>query len=79
MSILRNLSFIVYDKVFKSIPTSDNFRHLLITFVHSLDPDQDPNCLTFIVFLEEFFEKVIFEKSADYNKVWKITQHSELK
>ena len=61
MSIFRNLSFIVYDKVFKSIPTSDNFPNLLNTFVHSLDLDQDPNCLTFTVFQEEFFVKVNFE------------------
>ena len=44
---------------------------LLITFTNSLDPDQDqqnvgpdldPSCLTLIVFLKEFFEKVNFEK-----------------
>ena len=41
--------------VFNSLPASDNFCHLLITFANSLDPDQarqnvrpdlDPNCLT---------------------------------
>ena len=41
--------------VFKSLPASGSFRHLLITFANSLDPDQarqnvgpdlDPNCLT---------------------------------
>ena len=40
--------------VFKSMPASGDFRHLLITFANSLDPDQagqnvgpglDPNCL----------------------------------
>ena len=44
---------------------------LLITFANSLDPDQarqnvgpdlDPNCLTLMVFLKEFFEKDDFEK-----------------
>ena len=44
---------------------------LLITFANSSDPDQarqnvgpdlDPNCLTLMVFLKEFFEKVDFEK-----------------
>ena len=43
-------------------------------FANSLDPDYDrlnvhpdldPNCLTRIVFLKEYFEKVDFEKSAD--------------
>ena len=41
--------------VLNSLPASDNFCHLLITFANSLDPDQarqnvgpdlDPNCLT---------------------------------
>ena len=45
--------------------------HLLITLANSLDPDQarqnvgpdlDPNCLTLMVFLKEFFETVDFEK-----------------
>ena len=46
-----------------------------ITFANSLDPDQDqqnigddldPNHLTLMVFLKEFFEKLNFEKqSAD--------------
>ena len=46
---------------------------LLITFANSLDPDQDqqnigpdldPNSLTLIVFMKDFFKK----KSADDNK-----------
>ena len=50
----------------------DNFGCLLITFANSLDPGQDrhsvgpdldPNHLTLTVFLNEFFEKVNFEKS----------------
>ena len=41
--------------VFNSLPASDNFCHLLITFANSMDPDQarqnvgpdlDQNCLT---------------------------------
>ena len=46
-----------------------------MTFANSLDPDQarqyvgpdlGTNCLTLMVFLKEFFEKVFFEKqSAD--------------
>ena len=51
------------------------FCHLLITVANILDPDQarqkvgpdlDPNCLTLIIFLKEFFEKVdLKKKSAD--------------
>ena len=62
---------------------------LLITFATSLEPvqdrqnvgpDLDPNCLTLIVFLKEFFfDKVNFEESRKTTiKVWKITQHVEL-
>ena len=32
--------------------------------LHSVSPDLDPNHLTLIVFLIEFFEKVNFEKST---------------
>ena len=58
---------------------------LLITFLNSLDPDQarlifgpdlDPNHLTLIVFLKEFFEKLNFLKSQQMTKTWKITQHA---
>ena len=51
--------------------------HILTTFVNSLDidqdqqnvgPDLDPNCLTLIAFLKDFFEKVHFEKSANDKK-----------
>ena len=56
---------------------SSNFCHLLIIFANSLElwtqtrtdrnsqnvgPDLDPNHLTLIVFLKEFFDKVNFEK-----------------
>ena len=50
-----------------SFLASTEFCCLLITFTNSLDPNQDqqnvgpdldPNCLTLIVFLKEFFEKV---------------------
>ena len=43
-----------------------------MTFANSLDPDQarqnvrpdlSPNCLTLMVFLKEYFEKVDFEKN----------------
>ena len=53
--------------------SSCNFYRLLISFANSLDPDQeqqyvgpdlDPNCLTQIVFMKEFYEKVNFEKKA---------------
>ena len=46
---------------------SGNFCYLLITFTNSLDtdqaqqnvsPDLDPNCLTLIMLLKFFFEKV---------------------
>ena len=51
--------------------------HLLIIFANSLDsdqarqnvgPDLDPNCLTLMVFLKEFFEKDDFEKKTDDKK-----------
>ena len=51
--------------------------HLLTTFANSLDqgqarqnvgPDLDPNCLTLIVFLKEFFKKVDFEKKQQQTK-----------
>ena len=41
---------------------------LLITFANSLDPDQDSNYLTIMVFLKEFFEKVDFEINSADNK-----------
>ena len=51
----------------------------MITFANSLDPDQarqnigpdlDLNCLTMMVFLKEFFEKVYFEKiSKNHEKL----------
>ena len=59
----------------------------LITFGNSLDPDQDqqnvgpdldPNSLTLMIFLKEFFEKVDFEKNQQTtNNHTKITQHVE--
>ena len=64
-----------------SFLASSEFCCLLIAFTNSLDPNQDrqnvgpdldPNYLTFIVFLKEFFEKVEFgKKSADHNKSMK--------
>ena len=58
--------------VYKADRAKPNFCCLLITFANSLDPDQvrqnvgpdlDPNCLTLMVFLKEFFEKINFEKN----------------
>ena len=55
-----------------SLLASGNFCYLLITFANSLNPDQDrhnvgpdldPNCLSLMVFLKEFFEKLFFVKS----------------
>ena len=58
-----------------------------MTFANSLDSDQalqnvrpelDPNCLTLMVFLKEFFRYVDFEKkSADDKKSVKISQEAE--
>ena len=54
-----------------SFPASGDLCCLLITFAKSLDPDQarqnvrpdlDPNCLTLMVFLKDFFENVNLEK-----------------
>ena len=63
---------------------SSDFCHLLITFANSLDPDQDgqnvgsdldPNRLTLMLFLKEFFEKVNFENSQQTTtKARNITQ-----
>ena len=64
------------------MPLSVELR-LLTTFAKSLNqaqdvqnvgPDLDPNHLTLIVFLKEFFEKVNFEKKLD-NKTMKSTQY----
>ena len=58
--------------IINSLPASGNVCNLLMTFANSLDPDQDrkdvgpdldPNCLTLIVLLKEFFKKVDFEKN----------------
>ena len=61
---------------------------LLITSANSSDPDQaqqnvgpdlDPKCLTLMVSLKEFFEKVDFDKkSPDNKKARKIAQEAEL-
>ena len=66
---MYELEFFVF-VAFSSFLASDNFCHLLIAFVNSLDPDQDPQtvimiCIqavvyTFIRFLKEFFEIVNF-------------------
>ena len=59
---------------FDSLPTE---CHLLITFANNLDPVQarqnvgpnlGPNCLTLMVFLKEFFERVDFEKNLQMAK-----------
>ena len=76
------------NKVFNSFPASGDFCHLLITFADSLDPDQarlnvglnmDPNCLTLMVFLKDFFVKVNFEnKITEDKKACRITQHAKI-
>ena len=52
----------------------------MISLTNSLDPDEarqsvspdlDPNCLTLIVFLKEYFYKADFVKSADDNNFMK--------
>ena len=70
-----------------SLLTSGNFCYLLITFANSLNPDQDrhnvgpdldPNCLSLMVFLKEFFEKLFFVKSQQTTTTArKITQHAK--
>ena len=61
------------------IPTSGSLV-LLITFAHSLDPDQaqqnvepnlGPNCLTLMVFLKKFFPKKIL-KNPQTTKIAKL-------
>ena len=55
-----------------SVPAGGDFCRLLITFAKSLEPDQalqvvgpglELNCVTLMVFLKEFSEKVDFEKN----------------
>ena len=46
-----------------SFLASGDFCDILKTIANILDPDLDPNCLTLIVFLNDIFEKVNFEKS----------------
>ena len=51
-----------------ALPASGELRRLLIIFAKSLDPDQAQQnvgliLIKLIVFLEEFFEKVNFEKN----------------
>ena len=59
------------------IPISHLTLYLLITFANSLEPDQarqyvgsdlGSNCLTMVVFLKEFFQKVNFEKKTADDK-----------
>ena len=45
---------------------------------YNVGPDLDPNCLTLIVFMKEFLEKVNYEKNQQTTtKARKITQHAE--
>ena len=64
----------LYFVTWSLFPPSGHFRHLLITFANSLDPDQawqiirpslDPNCL--MLWWYDFFEKLNLKKkrSAD--------------
>ena len=55
-----------------TLPASSEFCGLLATFANSLDPDLsrhsvrpdlDPSCLTLLLFLNEYFEKVMLKKS----------------
>ena len=64
--------------IINSLPASVNFCHLLIIFANSLDQDQDrqdvgpdlePNCVTLIVLLKEFFRKSCFWKKSDDKKI----------
>ena len=69
-----------------SLATNGDFCRLLITFANSLDTDQarqsvgpnlDPNCLTLMVFLKDFFKKLILKKNPHTTKNKKITQHAK--
>ena len=78
--------------ILNSFPACGDFCRLLITFANSLDsdqarqnfgPDLDPNCSnTLMVFLKDFFEKVILKKKKKKNpqttkKACKITQYAK--
>ena len=69
------LNFLVRPLYFEEImitgENSSTLCHLLITFSNSLDPDQarqyvwpdlDPSCLALMIFLKEFFDKLILKK-----------------
>ena len=68
----NRLIWIWFGLEFNSFPASGDFCPLLITFANSLvpyqarqnvEPDLDPNCLTLMVYLKDFFlEKVNFKK-----------------
>ena len=62
---------------FNSFPASVNFCRLLITLANSLEPDRarqnvgpdlDPNCLTLMEFLKDFFEKGDLKKNPQTTK-----------
>ena len=65
-------------KTVNSFLGSGNFCPLLTTFANSLDQDQDPYYSNMIVFRKEFFlkELILNKKSAEDNKIRKITQHA---
>ena len=66
----------IYDLIFHFFLNTLPVCLLLVCFRNRLDPDraqhfngpnQDPNCLTLMVFLKEIFEKVDFEKFSRQN------------
>ena len=87
ISNCRLLKFSPCMQSVNSFPASGDFCCLLITFANSLDPDQarqkvghnrNPKCLTLMVFLKDFFEKVNFKNNPQTpKKAGKITQHAK--
>ena len=67
-----------------TIPASEDFHCLLTNFansfdadqaLHSVGPDVDPNCLTLMLFLMDFFlKKKNYENIVNKKKTCKITQ-----
>ena len=66
---------------FNSNLASSDFRHLLITFANSFDPDQNQQTVWHsdnLLFWKNFLKKLILKKKQQMTtKEWKITQHAK--
>ena len=69
--VVRSLNELIFRNSLLLVSSADN---LCKQFGQDVGPDLDPNCLTMMVFLKEFFEKVAFEKISRRQKACKIIQ-----